>query len=129
MQIVVSKNTLLGLVLVLLSVLAVVNFIQIQSLKRTVEVLSVKPVSANTSSLAGVSASDHASHHGGGNSQSLCGAGDKSCGGEQMAQANLSPAEIEAAKKRMDTNGDGVCESCGMKVDDCISMGMLECGS
>jgi len=113
MQITVSKNTLLGLVLVLLSVLAVVNFIQIQSLKRSIESIKAKTSSSVALPLAAMGGGDHASHHGGATTE----------------QTDLSLEEIAAAKKRMDPDGDTVCNTCGMKVDDCITAGMLECGS
>lgn len=130
MQITVSKNTLLGLVLVLLSALAVVNFVQIQSLKRKVESIQVKASSAVSLPLAQASDGDMASHHGGG-AATTCGVGGTSCSAASDASQNqeLSADEIAAAKKRMDPDGDGTCNTCGMKVDDCITMGMLDCGS
>ena len=39
----------------------------------------------------------------------------------------MTEFDIALAKKLMDKNNDGICDACGMTVDQCIQGGMMEC--
>lgn len=47
--------------------------------------------------------------------------------GERIGRMSLTSFDIQLAKKFMDKNNDGKCDSCGMPVDMCISSGQLQC--
>ena len=47
--------------------------------------------------------------------------------GPKHARMSLSPFDVEMAHQMMDKNNDGICDSCGMPVDMCISGGQMQC--
>lgn len=44
-----------------------------------------------------------------------------------LSQMKLSLFDVALAKERMDKNNDGICDVCGMSIDQCISSGQLDC--
>ncbi len=44
-----------------------------------------------------------------------------------VSQLKLTPFDIALAKERMDKNNDGICDECGMKVEQCIETGQIDC--
>ncbi len=44
-----------------------------------------------------------------------------------MSKMSFTTFDVQLAKKLMDENGDGKCDSCGMPVEMCIDSGELEC--
>lgn len=57
---------------------------------------------------------------------------DKKASGQSLeknvvVKMGLTPFDVELAKNFMDKNNDGMCDFCGMKVEDCIASGMMEC--
>ncbi len=44
-----------------------------------------------------------------------------------LSQMKLTPFDVVLAKERMDKNNDGVCDVCGMSIDQCISSGQIDC--
>ena len=47
--------------------------------------------------------------------------------GASMSQMSLTEFDIHLAKQLMDMNGDGMCDFCGMRIEDCIDSGMMQC--
>lgn len=47
--------------------------------------------------------------------------------GQAASQMKLTPFDVVLAKERMDKNNDGICDVCGMSIDQCISSGQLNC--
>ena len=45
----------------------------------------------------------------------------------EMSRMSFTSFDIELAKKFMDKDNDGKCDSCGMDVDLCIQTGQLQC--
>lgn len=46
---------------------------------------------------------------------------------QKVSNMHLTPFDVVLAKERMDKNGDGICDVCGMSIDQCISSGQLDC--
>ncbi len=46
---------------------------------------------------------------------------------KSMSKMKLTLFDVALAKERMDKNGDGRCDSCGMDVQQCIDSGELDC--
>ena len=44
-----------------------------------------------------------------------------------LSQMKLTPFDVVLAKERMDKNNDGICDVCGMPIDQCISSGQIDC--
>lgn len=44
-----------------------------------------------------------------------------------LSKMKLTAFDIALAKERMDTNGDGVCDVCGMPIQQCIDSGQMDC--
>ncbi len=44
-----------------------------------------------------------------------------------FSKSAFTPFDIELAKKFMDKDNDGKCDTCGMLIDDCIASGMMQC--
>lgn len=44
-----------------------------------------------------------------------------------VVEMGFTPFDVELAKDFMDKNSDGMCDFCGMKIEDCIASGMMEC--
>ena len=42
-------------------------------------------------------------------------------------QMKFSPFDAALAKERMDKNNDGVCDTCGMPIQQCIDSGQMDC--
>ncbi|MEK6826682.1 MAG: hypothetical protein AABX08_00265 [Nanoarchaeota archaeon] len=47
--------------------------------------------------------------------------------GSKLSRMSLTSFDIQLAKKFMDKNNDGLCDSCGMDVNLCIDSGQIEC--
>lgn len=43
------------------------------------------------------------------------------------SKLKLAPFDIALAKERMDKNNDGICDVCGMPIDQCINTGQIDC--
>lgn len=46
---------------------------------------------------------------------------------QKVSNMKLSPFDAVLAKERMDKNNDGICDTCGMSMDQCISSGQIDC--
>lgn len=46
---------------------------------------------------------------------------------KESTSLKLSPFDVVLARERMDKNNDGVCDTCGMPIDQCISTGQIDC--
>lgn len=46
---------------------------------------------------------------------------------KSLSQTKLSHFDVALAKERMDKNNDGVCDTCGMSIQQCIDSGQLDC--
>lgn len=46
---------------------------------------------------------------------------------QKVSNMKLTPFDVVLAKERMDKNGDGICDVCGMSIDQCISSGQIDC--
>lgn len=44
-----------------------------------------------------------------------------------LSKMKLTPFDIVLAKERMDKNNDGICDTCGMPMQQCIDSGQLDC--
>lgn len=44
-----------------------------------------------------------------------------------MTAMKLTAFDIALAKERMDKNNDGICDVCGMPIDQCVSSGQIDC--
>ncbi len=44
-----------------------------------------------------------------------------------LSRMKLTPFDVVLAKERMDKNNDGICDVCGMKIEQCIESGQLDC--
>ena len=44
-----------------------------------------------------------------------------------LSKMKLTPFDVALAKERMDKNNDGVCDACGMSVEQCIDSGQIDC--
>lgn len=47
--------------------------------------------------------------------------------GQTVSQMKLTLFDVALAKERMDKNNDGLCDSCGMDVQQCIDSGQVDC--
>lgn len=47
--------------------------------------------------------------------------------GKTVSQMKFSPFDVVLAKERMDKNNDGICDICGMSIQQCIDSGQLDC--
>ncbi len=47
--------------------------------------------------------------------------------GSRQSQMSFTPFDVELAKRFMDKDNDGTCDSCGMPVEMCIESGQLQC--
>ena len=45
----------------------------------------------------------------------------------KSSQMKLSPFDVVLAKERMDKNNDGICDTCGMSIQQCIDSGQIDC--
>lgn len=43
------------------------------------------------------------------------------------SKMEFTPFDAQLAKEFMDKNNDGLCDSCGMRIEDCIASGMMQC--
>lgn len=43
------------------------------------------------------------------------------------SKMKLTPYDIALAKERMDKNNDGICDTCGMPLQQCIDSGQIDC--
>ncbi len=57
------------------------------------------------------------------------GASQNMVGMENMAKTTMkfTPFDVALAKERMDKNNDGICDTCGMGVQQCIDAGQMDC--
>ena len=46
---------------------------------------------------------------------------------QTMSRMKFAPFDVAMAKERMDKNNDGICDSCGMPIQQCIDSGQLDC--
>lgn len=46
---------------------------------------------------------------------------------KSMSSMSLTGFDSQLAKQFMDTNNDGMCDTCGMRIEDCIASGMMQC--
>lgn len=44
-----------------------------------------------------------------------------------QSKMKLTAFDISLAKERMDKNGDGICDTCGMPIQQCIDSGQIDC--
>ncbi len=44
-----------------------------------------------------------------------------------MSRMGFTAFDVQLAKEFMDEDNDGLCDSCGMRIEDCIAVGMMEC--
>ncbi len=44
-----------------------------------------------------------------------------------LSRMKLTPFDVVLAKERMDKNNDGICDVCGMPIQQCIDSGQLDC--
>ena len=44
-----------------------------------------------------------------------------------LSKIKLTPFDIALAKERMDQNNDGICDTCGMPIQQCIDTGQIDC--
>lgn len=44
-----------------------------------------------------------------------------------VSKLKLTPFDVALAKERMDKNNDGICDVCGMPIDQCINTGQIDC--
>lgn len=47
--------------------------------------------------------------------------------GQTASQMKFTVFDIALAKERMDKNNDGICDTCGMSIQQCINSGQLDC--
>lgn len=47
--------------------------------------------------------------------------------GTRMSLMSLTGFDVSLAKQFMDNNNDGMCDFCGMRIEDCIASGMIQC--
>ncbi len=45
----------------------------------------------------------------------------------QLSQMKFTPFDVVLAKERMDKNNDGICDACGMPIQQCIDSGQMDC--
>lgn len=46
---------------------------------------------------------------------------------KNVSNMKLTPFDIALAKERMDRNNDGICDTCGMSIQQCIDSGQMDC--
>lgn len=46
---------------------------------------------------------------------------------QKVSNMKLTPFDVVLAKERMDKNGDGICDTCGMPMQQCIDSGQMDC--
>lgn len=46
---------------------------------------------------------------------------------QKVSSMKLTPFDVVLTKERMDKNNDGICDTCGMSIDQCISSGQIDC--
>ncbi len=44
-----------------------------------------------------------------------------------LTKISFTSFDEQKAQEFMDTNGDGLCDICGMRIEDCIASGMMQC--
>lgn len=44
-----------------------------------------------------------------------------------LSRMKLTPFDVVLAKERMDANNDGMCDVCGMPIEQCIDSGQVDC--
>lgn len=45
----------------------------------------------------------------------------------QVSPMKMTPFDIALAKERMDKNNDGICDTCGIPIQQCIDSGQIDC--
>jgi len=45
----------------------------------------------------------------------------------QLTSMKFTPFDVALAKERMDENNDGICDVCGMPIEQCIDSGQMDC--
>ncbi len=45
----------------------------------------------------------------------------------KLSSMKLTPFDVALAKERMDKNNDGICDACGMPIQQCINSGQIDC--
>ena len=46
---------------------------------------------------------------------------------KSLSRMKLTPFDVALAKERMDKNNDGICDVCGMSIQQCIDSGQIDC--